>query len=251
VSGWEPSRYLRFGDERTRPARELAARIPLDSPATVTDLGCGPGNSTRVLADRFPGASILGVDSSAEMVARARQEEPELRFEEGDVASWVPAAPVDVLYSNATLQWLPDHEQLLPRLFSSVAPGGAFAFQVPDNFEEPSHVVAAELAGVPVWRPVLDAARYDEILRDLAPAVDVWQTTYLQALSGEDPVVEWTRATGLRRYLDQLPAGDHEEFLAAYRARMREAYPGRSDGTTLFPFRRTFAVALAGLSSTP
>ncbi len=243
AAGWDPGRYLRFGDHRTRPAVELAARIPVDPVRTVYDLGCGPGNSTAVLADRWPGARVVGVDNSPEMIGRARADHPGLGFEEADVSSWAPSEPADVVYANATLQWLDDHERLIPRLLDGVATGGALAFQVPDNFDEPSHTAAAELAGVPVWRPVLDADRYDGLLRPLAGHVDVWSTTYLQALHGDDPVYEWTRATGLRRYLALVPSDQHDAFLADYRARMGAAYPRRDDGTTLFPFRRTFVVA--------
>lgn len=262
---WNPQRYLEFEDHRLRPAIDLAARIAVEAPRTVVDLGCGAGNVTRLLARRWPKASITGVDNSEAMLAKARAssgELPSLRFELRDLAAWAPDAPVDVVYSNAALHWLPDHETLFPRLARCVAPGGALAVQMPRNFDAPSHVAVADVASSERWRGRLGAlvrpspvAAPEAYLRWLAPhcaSVDVWETIYLQRLAarddGEHPVVAFVSGTWLLPYFERL-AGDapaRRDFLADYRERIARAYPCDADGSTLFPFRRLFLVASGG-----
>lgn len=262
MTRWDPGRYLEFADERARPFADLTSRIRADRPARVVDLGCGPGTLTRALARRWPAAAVEGIDSSAEMVARAVADadgdpDPDLRarlrFTVGDLRDWVPGEPVDVLVSNATLQWVPGHLGLLARLLSAVRPGGWFAFQVPGNAGERTHTAITELLDRPRWRDRLagadlprptaeEPAAYLEALLDLGVRADVWETTYLQVLSGPDAVVRWMAGTGLRPVLGALDAVEAEEFLAAYRSLVADAYPERAVGTVL-PYRRIFAVA--------
>jgi trans-aconitate 2-methyltransferase len=255
---WDPGEYLQFGDERGRAFVDLVARIPADEPRRVVDLGCGPGNLTRLLARRWPDAEIEGVDSSPEMVQRAASdgEPPRLRFHVGDLRDWSQAEPVDVLLSNATLQWVPGHLRLLERLVSAVRPGGWFAFQVPGNFGERSHTAIAELRAAPRWRERLDGieieqpaseepAVYLDTLVGLGCTADVWETTYLQVLRGPDAVVRWISGTGLRPVLGALDHAERDDFVAEYRALVAPAYPERPWGTVL-PYRRIFAVARRG-----
>lgn len=250
---WDPEVYGRYADERSRPFQELVARVRAAEPASVVDLGCGDGALTATLADRWPSASVLGVDSSAEMLAGAPAG-PRLRFAQGRIEDWEPAGPVDVLLSNAALQWVPDHAALLPRLVGALAPGGWLALQVPGNWREPSHTLLAELRESPRWRSRLagagrgpeqappDPAGYVRLLAGLGCAVDAWETTYAQVLPGPDPVLGWVRGTALRPVLARLPAAEAAEFEAEYGALLREAYPAQPWGT-LLPFRRVFAVA--------
>ena len=247
---WDPERYLQYADERGRPFVELLARVGATDPATVVDLGCGPGNLTHLLRERWPSASVLGVDSSEAMIAKAEPVDG-VRFELGDVRSWQPEAPVDVLVSNATLQWVPGHLDLLPRLVGHVAPGGWFAFQVPGNFDEQSHVIRRELAAEEPYAEhtagvaapgAFGPETYLEALAGLGCTVDAWETTYLHVLQGEDPVFTWVSATGARPTLEALPDGLQERFAEEFKARLRAAYPPRPYGTVL-AFRRVFVVA--------
>ena len=250
---WDPGHYLTYAGERGRPFVELLQRVAADHPATVVDLGCGPGNLTALLSRRWPEATVTGLDSSPEMIEAARAAEPGITFEVADLRDWVAAdsAPVDVLLSNATLQWLPGHLDLLPDLARRVAPGGWLAFQVPGNFGEPSHTIRTELAaeepyaahtaGVAVPSSH-DPATYLEALADLGCTVDAWETTYLHVLTGEDPVFTWVTGTGARPTLQALPDGLREEFAAEFRRRLAAAYPTRPYGVVL-PFRRIFVVA--------
>ncbi|HET9419852.1 MAG TPA: trans-aconitate 2-methyltransferase [Nocardioides sp.] len=248
---WDPHRYLAYADERGRPFVELLARIDAPAPATVVDLGCGPGNLTALLAERWPTAGLRGVDSSPEMIAEARASHPEIAFEIGDVRDWRPAEPVDVLVSNATLQWVPGHLDLLPGLLAAVRPGGSLAFQVPGNFDQPSHTIRTELAATPPYDAhtgdvavptAHDAATYLEALTRIGCAVDAWETTYLHVLRGEDPVFTWVSGTGARPTLQALPDDLRPGFEDEFRARLREAYP-ETDGHVVMPFRRVFVVA--------
>ena len=250
-AAWDPDRYLAFADDRGRPMLDLLARVGATAPRTVVDLGCGPGHLTALLARRWPGAQVTGVDSSPAMIPRARDAEPALAFEEADLRDWTPAAPVDVLVSNATLQWVPDHLDLLPRLVAAVAPGGWLAFQVPGNFEEPSHVLRRELETEEPYAPHTrglespashDPAVYLEALTTLGCTVDAWETTYLHVLGGEDPVFTWISSTSARPVLAALPADLRVGFEAELKRRLRAAYPPRPAGVVL-PFRRVFVVA--------
>jgi trans-aconitate 2-methyltransferase len=258
---WDPQEYLRFADERGRPFADLLARVPATAPSSVVDLGCGPGNLTSTLADRWPDADIVGVDNSTEMIQQARAQHGDngdgasrrrMTFVEADLRTWRPAEPVDVLISNATLQWVPAHLDLLSDLVGVVRAGGWLAFQVPGNFGEPSHTELAAVRDSPRWSDRLAGAGLarpwvaepDIYLERLAPhavALDVWETTYVQVLEGEDAVLRWIQGTGLRPVLSELDETERAEFVEDYGARLRAAYPQRDFGTVL-PYRRIFAV---------
>lgn len=249
---WDPQKYLSFADERTRPAGDLLARVPDVAPAGVADLGCGPGNSTSLLRARWPDAAIDGVDSSDAMLKQARASGVRANWILADLSQWHPDGSYDVIYSNATYQWLGNHAALLPRLMGFAKPGGTFAFQIPINFSAPSHALMREVAEAGPWAAklrnireasVLSPQAYYDILAPLSRELDIWETTYLQVLDGDDPVFHWVSATGLRPFVQALDGGEREAFSDAYRARLREAYPKRTDGKTLFPFARLFAVA--------
>ncbi len=250
---WNAQSYLAFADQRTRPALDLLARVPLREAERVADLGCGPGNSTRLLVDRWPAAMVVGIDSSSDMLASARGSGIAATWVEADIATWAPDRAPDLIYSNAALHWVGDHETLLPRLLGCVRPGGVLAVQMPRNFEAPSHALlrataesgpwADRLAGVLDWRPVAAPEWYYDLLAPHAGILDLWETMYLHILDGDDPVLSWTRGTALRPLMQALDGEDRAAFEAAYAARLREAYPRRVDGRTLFPFRRLFIVA--------
>jgi trans-aconitate 2-methyltransferase len=252
---WDAGQYLRFGGERSRPFFDLTAQVGATNPGYVADLGCGPGNLTAVLARRWPGATVVGVDNSPEMIAAAAENAApaagNLTFELGDVWDWRPARPVDVLVCNAVLQWVPGHQRLLLDWADLLAPGGWLAFQLPGNFDQPSHAIVRELAESPRWRAQLaeaqlnrqagDPAEYVELLARPGYAVDAWETSYLHVLPGADPVVEWTKGTTLRPVLAALDEKGAAEFLGEYAERLRQVYKPHSFGT-VFPFRRVFAV---------
>jgi trans-aconitate 2-methyltransferase len=254
---WDPEQYLRFGDERSRPFFELTGRIAAQDPKVVVDLGCGPGTLTAALAERWPGAEVRGIDSSAEMIEAARalpDAGGRLGFALGDVRDFAPDGGADVIVSNAVLQWVPDHLAVVSRWGRFLRPGGWLAFQVPANFDQPSHQAIRELADSDRWRPLLagvrlnrqaaDPAQYADLLARAGLEVDAWETTYVHVLPGDDPVVEWYKGSGLRPVIAALPPEQAAEFLAEFRRRMAEAYPAAPYGT-LFPFRRVFVVALA------
>jgi len=252
---WDPDRYLTYADERGRPFVDLLARIDAAAPRTVVDLGCGPGNLTALLADRWPDAEVVGLDSSPAMIEKARATTSRIAFDVADLRAWAPPAPVDVLVSNATLQWVPGHLDLLPALVAQVAPGGWFAFQVPGNFDEPSHTLRAELAAEAAYAPhtagaahpdAHDPEVYYDALAAAGCTVDVWETTYTHVLSGPDPVFTWVSGTGARPTLQALPDDLRADFESEFKRRLAAAYPVRSDGTVLLPFRRVFAVARSG-----
>jgi trans-aconitate 2-methyltransferase len=250
---WDPTTYLTFADHRGRPFHDLVARIGADRPRRVVDLGCGPGNQTATLTTRWPAAVVEGVDSSAEMIDEARSRGIEARV--GDVNEWAPEPDTDVVIANAVLQWVPEHRELLSRWAGQLPSGAWLAMQVPGNFGAPSHTLIREQAESPAWRAALaslvlredDAVdtpqQYADLLTEAGCQVDAWETTYLQPLSGEDPVLEWVTGTALRPIRAALDDQRWAEFVTQLRPKLRAAYPTRNDGTTWFEFRRVFAVA--------
>lgn len=256
MADWNPALYTRFEDERTRPAADLLARVPLGSPRLAYDLGCGPGNSTALIAARFPDAEIIGLDTSPAMLESARQRLPDRAFALADAATWQPERAPDLIYANAVLQWLPDHPVLLPRLFGLLAPGGVLAVQMPDNLAEPSHRLMREVAAAGPWAGaigdpavagrlgrMLEPADYYDLMAPLAAEVDVWRTAYHHRMADAPAIVAWVSATGLRPFLDPLAPDEEAGFLAAYTAAIEGAYPSRSDGRRLLAFPRVFIVA--------
>jgi trans-aconitate 2-methyltransferase len=252
---WDPQQYRRFGGERSRPFFDLLARVGAEQPRHVVDLGCGPGELTATLATRWPGATVLGVDSSPAMIETAQAGQPaggRLSFQLGDAAHWEPDAPVDVLVANAMLQWLPEQLKVLARWAGLLSAGGWLAVQAPGNFDQPGHVIMRELAAAPRWRPLLDGvvlnrqagdpAGYLDLLARAGCEADAWETTYLHVLPGDNPVLEWYKGTGLRPVIDALNAEQAAEFIAEYGDRLLQAYPAWPYGTVL-PFRRVFVVA--------
>lgn len=259
MADWDPALYRRFESERTRPAIELLARVPLAEVDYAVDLGCGPGNATALLAARYPQAEIVGIDSSEAMLASARERLPGLAFEHADIADWRPARPPTLIFANAVLQWLGDHATLLPRLFDCLAPGGVLALQMPDNLDQPSHRAMHELAARPPWskwlahaaalreRPLAATAYYD-LLAPRAAALDLWHTVYRHPLPSAEAIVDWLRGSGLRVFVDALPEAERAGFLSAYRERIAAAYAPRADGRRLLDFPRLFIVARRGTS---
>jgi trans-aconitate 2-methyltransferase len=252
---WDPAQYLKFAGPRLRPAIDLLQRIDAESPGTVYDLGAGAGNVTRLIAARWPAARIVGIDGSAEMLAKAAAENPQIKWQQDDLAIWRPERPADVIYSNAALHWLDDHDRLFPSLFTGLAPKGVLAVQIPRNFGAPSHTLITETARSGPWRqrlerllrpaPVAEPEFYYDLLAPLAASLDIWETEYLQVLDGENPVKEWTKGTWLTPLLAALDEPERSAFETAYGERVAAAYPPRGDGKTLFPFRRMFLTATA------
>jgi len=251
---WDPTQYLRFSDERLRPALDLLAQIPAEIPRRVADLGCGPGNVTALLKRRWPHAEVTGIDGSAAMLVKAAAAAPDCRFVEANLATWSPAAPLDIIYSNAALHWVGNHAVLFPHLLSLLAPGGILAVQMPAMHAEPlrtlQHETAANgpwaglLAGVDSARAILEPGAYWDLLSPRAATLNMWQTTYFHALQGEDAVVQWAMGSSLRPFVDRLPPELRDGFVSAYAEAVRPAYPRRADGTTLLPFRRLFMIAM-------
>ncbi len=249
---WNPEIYARYAAERARPFYDLTARVGATDPDYVVDLGCGSGELTALLADRWPTATVHGIDSSPAMIEKARAHRgAALTFEVADLRTWRPPVPVDVMVSNAVLQWVPEHRDLLPRLVRAVHRGGWLAVQMPGNFDAPSHTVIrklcrttwrAELADLVRDAPVGDPAEYAALLAGLGCRVDAWETTYLHLLQGDDAVLSWVSGTALRPMLDRLPPERRPEFLDDCRRLLAQAYPARPYGTP-FPFRRVFVVA--------
>jgi trans-aconitate 2-methyltransferase len=254
MASWDPQQYQRFSDERSRPFFDLVGRIPDDDVRSVADLGCGPGNLTRTLVDRWPEASVVGVDNSPEMLASAAKlsPHPHVQFASGDIATWQSERPLDRLVSNAALQWVPDHPQLIPRLVSLLAPRGVLAVQMPYNFAEPTHTVLEELLTQERWVSILGRRQpqyfvqtptwYADTLHDLGCTVALWETVYYHVLTGPHAVLEWVKGTALRPTLSKLNEEQQREFLTVYGGKLRAAYPEGPYGT-LLPFRRIFCVA--------
>ena len=258
-TGWDPDQYHRFDDHRLRPALELLHRVPAADASLVYDLGCGTGTVTRIIAEQFPTARVIGLDSSPEMLAKASATPSRIKWVRADIADWEPEHAPQLIYSNAALHWLEGHETLFPRLLGHLAPRGCLAVQMPLSHSQPSHVLMCEtlanggMGGSPLgdealadaaareW--VLDSDVYHELLAPQASKLDIWETEYLHRLEGDDAVLEWVRATGLRPVLNGLAGADVDRFLKVYRERLRAAYPRRADGYTVYPFRRLFLVA--------
>jgi trans-aconitate 2-methyltransferase len=253
---WSAAQYTKFEAERSRPVRDLLARIPNRTVANAVDIGCGPGNSTQLLQQRFPDAVITGMDSSADMIAAARKRLPAIRFDIEDIATWHGAHDrFDLILANAVLQWVPDHASLLPALLAKLAPGGCLAVQIPDTQEEPAHRFMREIAADGTWARKLvgqlqarthrhSANWYYRALRDSGCSVDIWRTTYYHPLAGgAEAVVEWFKGSGLRPFLEPLDASEQAAFLARYKTAMAQSYPALPDGMVLLPFPRLFFIA--------
>jgi trans-aconitate 2-methyltransferase len=252
MPSWDPSQYLKFADHRLRPALDLLARVPQGEHRVIWDLGCGPGNITEMIKQRWPDARVTGLDNSSDMLKQARAIAG-IDWVEGDVESWKAPTPADFVFSNAVLHWIDGHQRLFPHLLRQVARGGVLAVQMPRNFQAPSHVLLYETAAqgpwapklVPLLRPspVAMPETYYDWLMPHATHLDLWETEYLHVLQGENAVLEWTKGTAVRPLLDQIEPDQRADFLAAYAEKLRKAYPRRADGMTLYPFRRLFLVA--------
>jgi trans-aconitate 2-methyltransferase len=256
---WDPQQYLKFSGPRLRPALDLLAQIAADDVRTVYDLGCGPGNLTNFFKDRWPEADIIGVDASEEMLTRAREahddaHDPRVKWQQADLTKWRPDVPADVLYSNAALQWVDGHETLFPGLVSSLDEGGVFAAQMPRNHKAPSHALMHDVIEASPWAdtirgarglpPVMEPEEYYDLLRPHVSQLNIWESEFLQVLEGDNAVAEWTKGSALKPYLDALETEDQRQvFFDDYADRLRDIYPKRPDGKTLFPFRRIFIVA--------
>jgi trans-aconitate 2-methyltransferase len=251
---WSAKQYVAFEDERTRPVRDLLSALPDIEARLVMDLGCGPGNSTEVLAARFPDAVVRGLDSSSDMIEAARRRLPRVQFEIGGIEEWNDPGPFDVLLANAVLQWVPNHAELLPRLVAKLASGGGLAIQMPDNLDGPAHRLMREVAADGPWAhalaaaartPIADANGYYELLRPLCSKVDVWRTTYHHPMrDGAAGIVEWFKGSGLRPFLEPLDTVSRAAYLERYTAAVALAYPALSDGSVLLPFPRLFVTAI-------
>jgi trans-aconitate 2-methyltransferase len=253
---WSAKQYVEFEDERTRPVRDLLAALPPIEARTVVDLGCGPGNSTEVLALCYPEATVSGIDSSPDMIAAARQRLPRADFKVQAVQAWNAAGPYDVILANALLQWVPDHDTLLPALIKKLAPGGGLAVQMPDNLDEPAHRLMRDVALSGPWArklaeaaakrtPLAGAGWYYQLLRPLCAKVELWRTTYYHSLSGgAAAVVEWFKGSGLRPYIEPLTQAERGAYLERYTAAIATAYPAVADGSVLLPFPRMFMAAI-------
>lgn len=255
MPAWSSARYLKFEDERSRPAADLLARVPLDAPEAVVDIGCGPGNSTELMTKRWPQARVEGFDTSGAMLDAAHERLPGVRFFKADAAEWLPDATVDLLFSNAVFQWVPGHLGVLERLLKALKPGAVLAVQIPDNLAEPSHLAMEAAAQAGPWAdtlakaglardPLPDKTVYYDRLQPHAAHLDLWHTIYTHPLDGAGAIVDWVRGTGLRPYLEPLGEEERVAFLADYTARIAEAYPARADGKALLWFPRLFIVAV-------
>ena len=253
MHSWDAGQYLRFSDERTRPALDLLARIELVAPRRVIDLGCGPGNSTGLLRERWPEAAITGLDSSADMLKAARRDHPGIEFVVDDIATWMPDEPFDVVFSNAALQRVGDHEHLLPKLIDAVAAEGVLAVQMPRNHDFATHRLMRQVAAEGPWRDKLADARdpspvrppefYYDCLTGRCRRVVLWETNYIQVMDGIDAIITWLHGTGLRPFLARLDAAEQRLFLDRYAALLAEAFPAQIDGKILLPYPRLFFIA--------
>jgi trans-aconitate 2-methyltransferase len=255
MADWNAQQYLKFEDERTRPACDLLAQIPLQDARKVVDIGCGPGNSTELLVKRWPQAAVIGVDTSADMLRQARERLPAQTFIEANIAHWAPPEGTDVLFANATFQWVPDHLKQLKRLVGGLPPGGVLAVQMPDNLDEPSHILMRDVAYLEPWRKQLAKAAelrdslpkpgtYYDALRPLCSRLEIWHTIYNHVLDDAVSVVEWVKGTGLRPFVDPLEPPERKAYLAEYTARIAATYLPQADGKVLLRFPRIFIVVV-------
>lgn len=255
MADWNAELYLKFEDERTRPARDLLAQIPVTDARQVVDIGCGPGNSTELLVKRWPQAAVMGIDTSADMLRQARERLPAQKFVEANVAHWVAPPQTDVLFANAIFQWVPEHLKQLQRLLGALHPGGAMAVQMPDNLEEPTHVLMREVAKQPAFADILseharvrdilpDPRGYYDALKPLCARIEIWHIIYNHVLENAEAIVEWVKGTGLRPFIDPLDPPLRKAFLAEYTARVADTYPPQADGKVLLRFPRVFIVAV-------
>jgi trans-aconitate 2-methyltransferase len=257
MSDWNAALYLKFERDRTRPVIDMLTQLPLKAPQSILDLGCGPGNSTEHLVQRFDRATVTGLDSSPDMLRKARERLPQVTFRQADILTWSPERPFDLVFANAVLQWIPGHAELFPRMLSWLSADGCLAVQMPDNLDEPSHALMRETALTGPWREKfndIEALReriapmesYYSWLSGKGAEVDIWKTTYGHVLDGPGAIVEWLKSTGLRPYLDRLDEGEQSAFLERYEAALADAYPRQSDGKVLLRFPRLFMVAIQG-----
>ena len=253
MADWSPTLYARFEDERTRPARDLMAQVPLTDARRIVDMGCGPGNSTELLVERWPGARTVGLDSSPAMLEEARRRLPQATFALADAATWMPEASTDLVFANAIYQWVPDHLEVLPKMLAAMREGACLAVQMPDNLAEPTHRLMREVAANGPWAEKLeDAARlplpaphvYYDALKPFASRIDIWHSIYNHVLDNAAAIVDWVKSTGLRPFLDPLAPDERTAFLADYTARIAMAYPPTVDGKVLLRFPRVFIVAV-------
>jgi trans-aconitate 2-methyltransferase len=255
MDDWSARQYLKFEDERTRPPRDLLAQVPLERARRVVDLGCGPGNSTALLIERYPQAAVIGIDSSSDMLRQARERLPACRFVNADIATWTPEAATDLLFANAVFQWLPDHTVVLRRLLEALPAGGVLAVQMPDNTNEPALLLMEKVAAAGPWSAAIaqaNAARNDlprpedyyDLLRPLCSRIDIWHTHYNHIIESHAGVVEWFKGSALRPFLAPLDAATRETFTARYTDEIRLAYPARSDGRVMLKFPRLFILAV-------
>jgi trans-aconitate 2-methyltransferase len=252
---WNPELYLRYAAYRARPADDLLPRIHLNVAGDIYDLGCGPGTLTKRLKDKWPDRRVTGVDSSADMLAAAREKFPHgIEWRQADIAAWAPTTAPALIFANASLHWVPDHPALIPRLMSALAPGGVLAFQIPESGTQPYHHCIETVIASPRWRerlkgvhphddPLRPRAYYD-LLAPMAADIDVWETDYHHVLEGDDPVTEWISSTGLGPFLSVLSETEKPAFLADYRVCAQAAYPRQADGKVLFTMRRLFLLAV-------
>jgi trans-aconitate 2-methyltransferase len=257
MADWSAEQYLKFEDERTRPARDLLAQIPLAEARKVVDIGCGPGNSTELLVRRWPQATVIGIDTSADMLRQARERLPGHSFIEANIAHWAPPEGADVLFANAIFQWVPGHLKQLQRLLGALPTGGVLAVQMPDNLDEPSHVLMREVAHLEPWRKTLaEKAQvrdsvpkpgvYYDALSPLCIRLEIWHTIYNHVLDDATEIVEWVKGTGLRPFVDPLGPAERKQYLAEYTARVAASYLPQADGKVLLRFPRIFIVAVKG-----
>ena len=249
---WNPEQYSLFSDHRLRPAIDLLSQVPSHAPSVIYDLGCGTGNVTALLSQHWNEAVVIGIDSSEDMLAKAKREHPSIEWKVGDIAEFSPTSKGNLIFSNAALHWLDDHEKLFPKLLEQLRPGGVLAVQMPNNFSAPSHEALYDLAQSEEWidrlgslvrpAPVHNINWYFDLLSPLADKINIWETTYFQVLKGRDAVLEWTRGTALRPFLAVLDGNEVGAFESQYAERLMEAYPVRRDGSTLYPFSRLFIV---------